>query len=66
MHFLRKYPNLNAARALSDAELRCDLAGINRVIDAHAGQPLGYQLGVQRGWIAQALDMRLWGIDSPR
>jgi hypothetical protein len=67
MNFLRKYPNLNAARVRSDAELAADLNRVMHVIDTHPDPNEGVRLTVVRDWIAQALSLRhRWGIDPVR
>lgn len=65
MNWLRKYPNLDAARCRPDAELRRDLEAIKAFIRAHESDVIAVRVSVMRDWIAQALNLRhVWHIDA--
>lgn len=66
VHYLRKYPNLDVARARPDAELVIDADRVANAIAVHPDPAEGYRLTVVRDWIAQARLLRLWGLDSSR
>jgi hypothetical protein len=65
MELVHKYPNLLAAIARPDSELRADLEHALGISAADPNSEIGVRAGKVAAWIGQALRMRTPGLSGP-
>jgi hypothetical protein len=65
MDLITKYPNLLAAFAQPEDELRADLKRALSIIARDPNSEEASRIGVVRDWIGQALRMRTPGLNGP-